>query len=472
MRFRPVITLLCLWAVAACAAAKVPDWVKKRPVADSCYIGIGTAPASAPDCEQTAREKALADLIAQIQVTVENESLLQRIDENGNYYERYTDDIRTRSKAWLEGYDLVGTYNDGQTCRVYYRIGKERYAELKRAKAREASLTALDCWTNGNKALEGGDFTAAASMYAAGIKAIEPFSDMRLIVEADQTMNIAMELQMSLARMFGEFEMQSTPSALTVKPFAGTPADVLILSKSGINGLSNVPLEASIDNRKAAVTAGSTTDQSGHARISISGITEKGGPWTITVTPALDVSHLFDTPALEAIYASLAGKIRPIRIRVDVADAGLKAVCRPADAASEELDRMVGAFISKNYFDLVDSPDEADIAITVSASFAKGGTVKADLNDITRYVCNATVTVTDLRKQAGVITVNAAGDAGLRSGQSESKAFKTASNNAMKKLRKELESQFRSRSFTPRVRRQGDDGMVTGQSDFFDDEYK
>lgn len=472
MRFRPVITLLCLWAVAACAAAKVPDWVKKRPVADSCYIGIGTAPASAPDCEQTAREKALADLISQIRVLIENESLLQRIDENGNYSERYTDDIRTRSKAWLEDYDVVDTYNDGHTYWVFCRIGKERYAELKRAKARDAALSALDFWENGNEALKSGDFTTAVKMYASGIRTIEPFSDMRLIVEAEQTMNIAMELQMSLTKMFGEFEMQSTPSTVTIKQFDEAPTNVLILVRSGITPLANIPLKASVDNRKASVTVGSTTDSGGHARINITGITEKGGPWTLTVAPQFDVRNMFDTPALEAIYATLADKIQPIHIKVSIADSGLKAVCRAMDPGAEELTRMVSAFLNKRYFDITDDPAEADLEISVNAEFSKGETIKNDLNELTKYNCTATVYITDIRKQAKVITVTASGDAGLPQGKPESRALKTAGSNAMKKLRKELEIQLKNKNFSPRVRRQNDEELEVEHRDFFDDEYK
>ncbi len=472
MTLRPFFSVICLMAVAISAAAKAPDWVKKRPASDSCYIGIGSAPTSSADYEQTAREKALADLISQIQVLIENESLLKRIDENGNYSERYTDDIRSRSKAWLEDYEVVDTYNDGHTYWLFCRIGKERYAELKRAKARDAALSALDYWKNGNEALKSGDFTTAAKMYTSGIRTIEPFSDMRLIVDAEQTMNIAMELQMSLAKMFGEFQMQSTPSTVIIKQFDESPTDVLILVRSGIHPLANIPLKASSDNRKAKVTVGSATDSGGHARINITGIAEKGGPWTLTVAPQLDVRHMFDTPALEAIYATLSDKIQPIHIKVSIADSGLKAVCHAMDPGAEELTRQISAFLNKSYFYITDNPAEADLEISVKAEFSKGETIKNDLNELTKYNCTATVYITDVRKQAKVITVTATGDAGLPQGKPESRALKTAAGNAMKKLRKELEIQLKNKNFSPRVRRQNDEELEVEHCDFFDDEYK
>ena len=53
-----------------------PAWVSSRPVSSAYYVGVGMAPRSRPDHQETAKKNALNDLASEISVNVEGNSLL------------------------------------------------------------------------------------------------------------------------------------------------------------------------------------------------------------------------------------------------------------------------------------------------------------------------------------------------------------------------------------------------------------
>ncbi len=110
-----------------------PEWVRHRPIDTDYYIGIGRASKaiSPSDYAQIAKRNALQDLVSEIEVKVESNSLLKQLETQTSFEERFLQSVRVQSVATVTDYELVGQWEDTRTYYIYYRLSKKRYLELK-----------------------------------------------------------------------------------------------------------------------------------------------------------------------------------------------------------------------------------------------------------------------------------------------------------------------------------------------------
>jgi len=452
---KPNITLLFILVTitAAVAASKdAPGWITSKPTVDGYYTGVGSAPLASDKYDERAKEQALTDLLSEIEILIENQSLLERIDDNGEYSERYTNDIRSQTKAWLEGYELAGTYNDGSRYWVYYRLNRNEYNRLRQKRSSETAATALELWIKGRAALKGGRFSDAADIFAKGIKTIEPFSNQRLEVEYDgRKMNIGAELHSSLSGMFSQLRTTATPSKLEIKPFSAESKEVVVRVMSGTNPVGGATLKASFDTGTANVNVLGSTDHTGHTQIALSDISAKPALRHLTITPVINLDGIFDTPALASLGDRLKTAITPITITVNIQGSELKAICRISDSSAEPLAKQIAGYVNNRYFDIVSDENDADLAFDIRTSFRSGNIVPGDMYDLCEYYTSATVTVTDLRTNATVATAIINDLRSLAPEKvSEPKARNIAYRNLLKKLQKELDRQLTAAKFEHR----------------------
>ncbi len=450
-----ITTLLLVFSAvtaSVAAARSAPKWVLSKPAVAGYYTGVGSAPLAADGYDDLAKTQALTDLLSEIEILIENRSLLQRIDDNGEYTERYTNDIRSQAKAWMEGYELADTYNDGSRYWVYYRLDRSEYERLRSKRSSEAAAAALDLWIKGRGALNEGRFSDAADLFAKGLKTIEPFSNQRLeVVYEGKKMNIGAELHTSLSGMFSRLATTATPAQLEVEPFSNESKEVTVRIVSGTDPVGGAKLKAAFDSGTAKVSVLGPTDNTGQTRIALSDVSAKPAVRHLTITPAINLDGIFDTPALASLADRLMTAITPITITVTVRGSELKAICRISDSSAEQLARRIAGYVNNNYFDMVSDEKDADLAFDISTAFRSGGIVTGDMYNLREYYTSATVTVTDLRTKAVVATAVISDLRSLAPEKAaESKARGDAYRNILKKLTKELDRQLSAAKFERR----------------------
>ena len=92
---------------------KQPDWVLKRPINNSYFIGIGIANKSnSREYIQSAKNSALNDLSSEISVRISSELVDIAIEKSGLSEEEVRLEIHSSTKADLEGYVLVDTWEN------------------------------------------------------------------------------------------------------------------------------------------------------------------------------------------------------------------------------------------------------------------------------------------------------------------------------------------------------------------------
>src|SRR6056297_2029137 len=118
----------------SCSSARIssnrqPEWVTSRPLDNSYYIGIGISSkaGSNPDYIQVAKSNALQDMASEISVEISGTSLLNQIEDEKGFREKFESNIQTKIADELEDYELVDQWESPDRYYVYYRLSKATY---------------------------------------------------------------------------------------------------------------------------------------------------------------------------------------------------------------------------------------------------------------------------------------------------------------------------------------------------------
>ena len=112
-----------------------PLWLKSRPNSAFKYVGIGFAEKSKGQSYiMEAKKNALFDLASEIKVDISSNSVLYSVQNNKQYNESFNSLIKLSNSEYLEGYQLIDSYEDQNTYWVYYQLDKDLYAKTKAQK--------------------------------------------------------------------------------------------------------------------------------------------------------------------------------------------------------------------------------------------------------------------------------------------------------------------------------------------------
>lgn len=451
-----------------------PEWTRMKPVVTGYYVGIGSESIYAKDYREKAKEKALADMISDIEIKIAQQSMLNRLEENDSYSEKFINNIRSESQAWLENYELTDSWADNERYYVQYRLNKEEYERLKRERLKKAATLAADYWVKGHNAQLAGRFHDAVEMYVTGIKAIEPFANERLEAIADNhTVNIAAELLNSLSGMFSTLTFHPTPLNVTVTPFNHevVPLSVRVLSDG--RPVKGVTLSAKFSKGEGHITVNGRTGDEGRTEITLSDISAKPNRRELVISAKLDVSSLFDTPATQQLGQRILASIQPLYVPINMEETNLKAYLTTDDDNSSPLLRSLSAYVATNYFDWVDDKRDADLQIHISTSFKKGGDVRGDLYDMTEYFTSCLITITDLNAPSEPVVIRVSID-DARSLSPKSASFTAARTNAQREMAKnmcrQLDRKLAEAKFERRSISTEEDSMQT-ETDFIPEDF-
>ena len=134
MKYILIISLVFLFS---CSSNKkisqefnnLPQWVKNRPIDNFNYIGIAGVNKSRYDnnYHEKARTKALENIASEISTSISASTVYNKAELNNIISSYYRANIKAKSKNYLEGYQMVNSYNTETKYWVYYKLSKQRY---------------------------------------------------------------------------------------------------------------------------------------------------------------------------------------------------------------------------------------------------------------------------------------------------------------------------------------------------------
>ncbi len=223
-----------------------PSWVNGKPIDNGFYAGIGTSYKSmGADYAAIAKNNALNDLASEISVNVASSSMFYQIEQDDNLREEFQANTRLKSKESLEGYELVGTWEDENQYWVYYRLNKYAYEEIKQKRLNKAIALSKQLFSKAETFRDGGQYAESLKF---GVKAIGALKDH--MAEPIQTewhgkdVFLLVELYTFMQQTLSELNLRAVFNEISVKRGEGLSADQLIFIATGKNGnpVSQLPV--------------------------------------------------------------------------------------------------------------------------------------------------------------------------------------------------------------------------------------
>lgn len=363
-----------------------PDWVKQHPVSGLSYIGIGMAEISEGDYQQKAKQNALSDLVSEIQVVIAANSLLNTLEDDGNVKQTFAESIRTEARAEIENFRLVDSWRSDNEYWVYYELNKGDYAALVEARRQKAIRNGFDFWYKGHITLQQGDLMTAIELFSNGMEAIRPVLNQELFCSYEgKTINLATELYAALAGVFDGITIVLNPATVSVTPFQGIREPIAIGVYRNGNPLRNIRLKAEFVSGSGDLSSMSPTDESGVAALYVRNITSKQAQQEIGISLIDDVFSLFRKGSYAALFKQMLSFLPGATLTINTVQTQTSAYVRSAQSDIEAVERTVKSLLNNHFFNVVASPSEADIIVTLDNKCRKGNTVPGELYNFIEF---------------------------------------------------------------------------------------
>ncbi len=302
--------------------------------------GIGMAEISEGDYQQKAKQNALSDLVSEIQVVIAANSLLNTLEDDGNVKQTFAESIRTEARAEIENFRLVDSWRSDNEYWVYYELNKDDYAALNQE---------LFCSYEG------------------------------------KTINLATELYAALAGVFDGITIVLNPATVSATPFQGIREPIAIGVYRNGNPLRNIRLKAEFVSGSGDLSSMSPTDESGVAALYVRNITSKQAQQEIGISLIDDVFSLFRKGSYAALFKQMLSSLPGATLTVNTAQTQTSAYVRSAQSDIETVERTVKSLLNNHFFNVVASPSEADIIVTLDNKCRKGNTVPGELYNFIEF---------------------------------------------------------------------------------------
>lgn len=398
------IYLLLAVLFAMQVEAQEPQWMKKRPISEKDYIGIGMASLSEENYMDVAKQSAISDIASQIATKVDTKAFMHTVDVDGKSRQLFEEKITNTMQAWIEGAEIVDSYKDDSRYYVYYILNKETYRKNAEARRLEAIKKGVDYYVKGKNAQEGMNLTQALILYGKGLEAIEPWLFMDLSTKLDgNSIDIAAELYNAYTGIFSGMAITTNTVNIEAEAFKAVNIPIAAcLSKDG-EVVPNVKLVAKFVSGEGTITAPIETDFNGTAEFYITNITSNNKIQEVQIS--IDESF---TASLPDNYRKLLEEqsLPAAKITLSLKNGATKAFFYVSDNNDiEGIENKIKDIMSKEFFVMTESIDDADCFIEFSSSLELGDIVSGASN-MNTCICGIKIKILNNKTQAMVLEYN------------------------------------------------------------------
>jgi len=271
-----------------------PEWVADRPIVQGEYIGIGVARKSTSNFDyiEQAKRNALNDLVSQIKVSVQANSVQSQLERNRVFSDEFRSFTKLTTTIDLENVAVAATWQNETEYWIYYRLSMADYQQQKNNKMQAASGLALDHYAKAKLATDNLQLSEAFSAYIRGLEVIKQYLNEPLPVLQDgKQIYLGNELLSALNTTAGSIAIRVNTTNLKGK--IGEPVDeelIITVSYPRSNGkaVRNFPLKVRFSQGAGTILGNSTTDEQGVCRLRIANIASKEQLQEVVIEPDFD----------------------------------------------------------------------------------------------------------------------------------------------------------------------------------------
>jgi len=367
---------------ASLAFSDEPEWVKKRPIIQESYVGIGTAQKNRPAAEYTegAKNVALNDIASQITVSISSDVLRKVLEKNEQLEEEFQSRIRASATADLEGFQLIDTYENDEEYWVYLRLSKAGYAAGRAAKLNAATSQSLDIYASGKKHEQEGKVGQALGLYAQAFGPIEKYLSEPLVVQSEgQSVYLVNEVYSSLRTLLERIEVRTSDGERDAKigrPLKPPLELSAVLRDTASPPVARLPFRFKFTRGSGDFVDRVQTDGKGVARCAVQKITASD---RIQIVEAeMDLLALAGGEQTPPVVRTILGSFTLPGARfvlnvsgVDVfVDADESMFGKPLQ--QKQIEPVVKSELGARNFSFVDDKSRASLVISIKADVRKG----------------------------------------------------------------------------------------------------
>jgi hypothetical protein len=395
--------------------AGAPEWVRQSPNDPSYYHGVGSAVKTTQmDFREKAKQNALSDLAGNISVNVSSSSVFSQYEFDKKISEYFKDNIKLSTQSYLEGYELVDSWENADRYWVYYRLSKATYERIKNERIQSALAKSLGDYREAGTFRETGNSAEAMKFYIKATEKIKDFLGEDLKASTDGTEQpYASRLFSDLTSCLQNIRIVYPVKSVDVKSGQKPVGEILNLSVKNESGqnLAGIPVIISYSyfpGKKDDLIS----DASGSIRLSTGTIKSKRKDEYISSVVNFD--KIVKDNSQDTFVRKLLGNfkapeyillvtIMPTVFYIEASEKNLN-----EDVAAPQIQPGLVAALTSDGFSTANLPGNADFIITISANTAQG----SERNNKYSSVLTATFSVNNKDGQM-VYSQNITGISGL-----------------------------------------------------------
>jgi hypothetical protein len=387
MRLSVFILFVSLLSVSACKTKKQttevtrskPQWTSTRPIDNNYYIGIGIVNKNVgADYQSVGKKNAINDLVSEIKVTVNTQSLLSQFQDNTEFRQKFESETRLAALNTIEGFEVVDSWEDQTTYFVYYRLSKEKYEEIKRRKMMAAIDRAENFYKQSLQLNAINDYMQILRLKIRSLAAVQDYLNENIEVNiGGRNVSLISEVLSSLQKQLIQLKVESSIKQISGKvgkPVA-TPIKALAFDASSKLPLAYVPLIFQSESGKVRGGAAVPTNESGNADLNILSIMSRDPVQTVKIVP--DIKSIMQVDSLNDILKNILTRMdvnsHLIRIQVTPLNIYINANEQnySGKMSNAPIETLIRRTLNENGCVFVSTPEQADYTLTLTANTEK-----------------------------------------------------------------------------------------------------
>ncbi len=445
--FTIIISTLLVFSFSDANAKRKPKWVTDRPVDNNYYIGIGKSSKqqSEVDYMQAAKNIALADIISEISVNISSNSIIYQFEDNSGYKETYEAQIKLATKDYIEGYELVDSWENKEEYWVYYRLSKAEYQRRKREILDRAKNLSKDFYEKAKEAEKKYDINNALIYYVKAFEAIKKHIGEDLSVFTfDGKIYLDNAVYQSMQDIFSRIKIVPEKDVYNIKALSSDNEPVFVKVKLRTDletqNISNLPITFSFPDISISKNENVLSLNNGKAECTIANMAPKGRVQIIKAELNTDIYLGDDSPD------NLLKKL--------INDSGVKpygninVVVKEIFAYLESQEMFLGNYnfnhpitrlfereLSENFFSFTKNIEDADVIIRIVSDVEKGS--KLDKHNLHTAFLNCNIRIIKAASEIEIYNESLYDIKGIKSG-----SFEQAGQDAIAKAEKEIKNKI------------------------------
>lgn len=290
---------------------EIPEWVKSAPISSQYYIGIGSASKSGntPDeYIQKAKNSALKDLASSISVNISSTSVLSVFESDEDISNSFISEIKASTEQYLEGYEIVGSWEDKDNYWVYYRLSRTEYANQKQRKKQEDLKYSYTKYQQSLVKLESKSYYDSWTLLIDAMVGVKPYiNESTQYNTGDTVIDLGSFLYSEMLRFINSLKVIHPKKEVLVKRGSQLDLDFLtfyIKDEIG-NSVSNIPVLINYTGQ-GLLRSRTRSDSNGKIVCELSGINSQNRREVLSVSiDMINMSYATKDPLMRKIIKQI-----------------------------------------------------------------------------------------------------------------------------------------------------------------------